>query len=145
MLIMMIAYTWSFEPKTDWSANYAKASEIRQYFQDFCDRHDLQRYIELEHQVLGAEWSDDEAQWTIDVKDLHTNIRLQSTADILISATGILNKWKWPLIPGLDSFKGKLLHSAAWNDTVDLSGKSVGLIGNGYDNHELSIQLSTST
>lgn len=25
-----------------------------------------------------------------------------------------LSKWKWPEIPGLFDFKGKLLHSAKW-------------------------------
>lgn len=128
---LAIGYTWSFEPKTDWSANYASASEIRQYFTNFCTRHGLQKYIELEHQVLSAEWSKDDAQWQINVEDLRTNTQVQTTAHVLISATGILNKWKLPLIPGLHSFKGKLLHSAAWDKTVNLSDKIVALIGNG--------------
>ena len=124
-------YTWSFEPKTDWSANYASASEIRQYFTDFCNRHGLSKYISLEHEVLGAEWSEDDAKWRVTVRNLRTSRELQTTAHVLVNATGILNKWKWPLIPGLHSFKGNLLHSAAWDKTVNLSGKTVGLIGNG--------------
>ncbi len=130
---LAVGYTWSFEPKTDWSANYATASEIRQYFTDFCSHHDLQKYISLEHLVLGAEWSEDDAEWRVNVRNLRTNRELRTTAHVLISATGILNKWSWPLIPGLHSFKGKLLHSAAWDKSVDLSDKTVGLIGNGYD------------
>lgn len=39
--------------------------------------------------------------------------------DILIQATGALNNWKWPSIPGLHSFKGKLLHSATWDEDYD--------------------------
>ena len=144
-----IAYTWSFEPKTDWSANYASASEIRQYFTHFCMKNGLEEYIELEHQVVGAEWSEDEGQWHVNVKDLKTGRQLETTAHVLISATGILNKWKWPSIPGLHSFKGKLLHSAAWDETTDLSGKRVGLIGNGYDScmaiKRTGVELSTST
>ncbi|MCJ1260534.1 hypothetical protein MMC22_000395 [Lobaria immixta] len=124
-------YTWSFEPKTDWSSIYAGSPEIRQYFTDFCTRHELQKYIELEHQVLSAVWSEDDAQWQVNVEDLRTNTRRQTTAHVLINASGILNKWKWPLIPGLHSFKGRLLHSAAWEKTVELSDKTVGLIGNG--------------
>ncbi|PGG95902.1 hypothetical protein AJ79_09812 [Helicocarpus griseus UAMH5409] len=124
-------YTWSFEPKTDWSANYASSSEIRQYFTDFCTRHALQKYIKLEHRVLSAEWLQEDAQWRVTVEDLVTKAQLQTVAHIFINAAGILNNWKWPDIPGLHLFKGKMLHSAAWDDAVDLQGKTVGLIGNG--------------
>ncbi|GME64939.1 hypothetical protein AJ79_09812 [Neofusicoccum parvum] len=124
-------YTYSFEPKTDWSANYAGSDEIRQYFTCFCARHGLDKYIRLEHQVVAAKWEDKAAQWLVTVKDLRTGSETQTRAHVLISATGILNKWKWPAIDGLHSFKGKLLHSAAWDSSVDLEGKTVGLIGNG--------------
>jgi cation diffusion facilitator CzcD-associated flavoprotein CzcO len=36
-------------------------------------------------------------------------------AEVVISATGLLNKWKWPTIEGLHEFQGKLLHSANWD------------------------------
>ena len=42
-----------------------------------------------------------------------------------------ISKWKWPDIPGLNDFKGQLIHSAAWNADVDLKGKRVCVIGNG--------------
>lgn len=52
--------------------------------------------------------------------------------DIFINASGILNNWKWPDLEGLHGFAGKLLHSANFDRTFDLTGKRVGLIGNGY-------------
>lgn len=51
--------------------------------------------------------------------------------DILVNASGILNNWQWPAIKGLDRYKGKLLHTANWDEDVQLEGKHVGLIGNG--------------
>lgn len=50
---------------------------------------------------------------------------------MLINGSGILNKWRWPDIKGLHSFRGKLLHSARWDQTIDWTGKRVALIGNG--------------
>ncbi len=132
-------YTWSFEPKTDWSATYASASEIQQYFADFCTRHDLHKYISLQHQVIGAEWLEERAEWRVKVQDLRTNTHLETSAHVLINAGGFLSRWKWPDIPGLHSFKGRLLHSAAWEKTVDLRDKRVGLIGNGYDYAHCSV------
>ena len=52
---------------------------------------------------------------------------------------GGLSRWSWPDIEGLDTFKGKLVHSAewelgegevGWKDTVkDWNDKVVGVIG----------------
>lgn len=50
---------------------------------------------------------------------------------VLINATGFLNDWKWPKIPGLNDFKGTLLHSANWDTNVDYEGKDVAVIGTG--------------
>ncbi|KAG7096480.1 hypothetical protein E1B28_003911 [Marasmius oreades] len=55
----------------------------------------------------------------------------QDEADILISALGILEVIRCPDIPGLDTFKGNIFHSGAWDHTVELKGKRVGVIGNG--------------
>jgi cation diffusion facilitator CzcD-associated flavoprotein CzcO len=43
----------------------------------------------------------------------------------------VLNNWKWPSIPGLFEYKGTLLHTANWDERINLKGKRVGLIGNG--------------
>jgi cation diffusion facilitator CzcD-associated flavoprotein CzcO len=41
------------------------------------------------------------------------------------------SNWQWPKIPGLHSFRGKLLHSAAWDTSYDWAGKNVAVIGIG--------------
>lgn len=124
-------YTWSFEPKTDWSANYASAQEIHHYFRDFCDKYRLAPYIKLQHQVTDAKWDESQGLWHVTIADLKTGNTIQKSAQILLNAGGILNAWRFPPIPGIESFKGVLVHSAAWKEGLDLRGKTVGLIGNG--------------
>lgn len=41
------------------------------------------------------------------------------------------SKWKWPAIKGREAFEGKMLHSANWDNSVDLRGKKVAVIGSG--------------
>lgn len=41
------------------------------------------------------------------------------------------SSFKWPNIPGIDTFKGKLMHSARWDAKYDLKGKTVAVIGGG--------------
>jgi cation diffusion facilitator CzcD-associated flavoprotein CzcO len=127
-------YTWSFEPKLDWSAVYASSREIFQYFKDFATKYRLHDYIQTLHQVNGAKWDDSKGCWNVTIRNLSTGQDIQESCDILINAGGILNNWRWPAIPGLDKYKGVLLHTANWNDDVQLEGKHVGLIGNGLAN-----------
>jgi cyclohexanone monooxygenase len=124
-------YTWSFEPKTDWSANYATSKEIFQYFKDFSKKYGLDRYIQLRHEVVSAIWDEEHLQWHVTVKDLETGDLRVESAHVLVNAGGILNKYRYPPIPGIKTYNGTLVHSAAWPEDLDLSGKVVGLIGNG--------------
>ncbi|KAH8848465.1 hypothetical protein MCOR27_000787 [Pyricularia oryzae] len=137
-------YTWSFEPKTDWSANYASSKEILKYFKDFSTKYGLQKYIQLRHQVVGAQWDQNKALWTVSVKNLQTGDTFQSQARVLINAGGILNAWRYPAIPGIESFQGQLIHSAAWPEQEpDMTGKTVGLIGNGSSGIQILPAIKT--
>jgi len=55
------------------------------------------------------------------IKDLKTGFIISDSCDIFLSASGVLNDWKWPSIPGLHTFGGKLLHSAKWDEEYDYS------------------------
>lgn len=133
-----VNYTYTFEPKGDFSGVYGTATETRKYFEDFRTRHGLGKYCKLRHRVVGAQWIDELTRWKVQVEDLANGKVVYDSCDILINACGYLNAWRWPTIPGLARFKGTLLHSANWDSQVDLADKCVGLIGNGYLGHLLT-------
>lgn len=41
------------------------------------------------------------------------------------------SSYKYPNIPGIGEYEGKLMHSAAWDADYDLTGKTVAIIGGG--------------
>jgi cation diffusion facilitator CzcD-associated flavoprotein CzcO len=47
---------------------------------------------------------------------VETDETFEDDADVLIAARGALNDIAWPQIPGLRSFEGEVMHSAAWNE-----------------------------
>jgi len=49
------------------------------------------------------------------VENTKTGEVIEDDADVLLSARGNLNDISWPKIPGLETFKGEVMHSAAWN------------------------------
>ncbi|OQD79940.1 hypothetical protein PENANT_c041G06287 [Penicillium antarcticum] len=124
-------YVWSFDPHPTWSSTYASSKEIFDYFKRFQFRFNLSEKTKVGHQVIGAKWNESSAKWNIDIKNNAENSVVHDSCDVLVNAGGILNAWRWPAIPGLHDFKGKLVHSAAWDETLDLTNKHVGLIGNG--------------
>lgn len=111
---------------------YASGSQIRGYFEDFQSKYDLAKYCKTKHEVNFAEWKEGQGQWRVQVRDLTTDRTSSETCQILINATGVLNDPQWPDIPGLHDFHGQLIHSAKWDENINLEGKRVGLIGNGY-------------
>lgn len=124
-------YTWSFEPNLDWSAVYPPAQEIFNYFEGFAKKYNLHQYVKTQHQVIGAYWDNKNGGYDVKVKDIASGTVVSDHCDILVNASGILNNWQWPKIPGLDKYKGTLLHTANWDPSTSLEGKHVGLIGNG--------------
>lgn len=111
---------------------YVSRSQICQYFEDFSAKYGLAKYCKTAHEVKRAAWNDQEGHWRVEVFELATGKTTVEDCEILINAAGVLNQSKWPDIPGLRDFQGQLVHSAKWDEGVELKGKSVGLIGNGY-------------
>jgi len=121
-------FTWARNPA--WSAYYSSSEEIWQYFKDVATKYELEKYVQFKTTVESATWNEDRGQWKVSILGADGK-REDDWCDILISGSGVLNSWKYPNIPGLDLFKGKLMHSAQWDNTYDLTGKTVAVIGGG--------------
>lgn len=117
-------YSFSFEPKVDWSRPYAPQPEIRAYFEQFAEKYDLLQHCRFGAEVESAVWSDEQARWTLGLANGES-----VEAEIVISALGMFNDLSEPVIEGLDAFEGTRFHSARWNWDHDLSGETVGVIG----------------
>lgn len=59
-------------------------------------------------------------QRKVDVEKVATGEVFSDEADVVISARGGLNDYVWPKIDGLWSFKGKIVHSAAWDTSYGI-------------------------
>ncbi|KAK5048147.1 hypothetical protein LTR84_005817 [Exophiala bonariae] len=124
-------YQFAWEPNPDWTSFYSPWSEILQYFRDIAKKYELYRFIQFKQQVTSATWSEDEGIWSLTINSLETQEETSDWCHILVNATGVLNNWKWPDVPGLHSFKGTLMHSAAWDENYDVTGKKVAVLGCG--------------
>ncbi|MEU9198033.1 flavin-containing monooxygenase [Streptomyces hundungensis] len=119
-------YSFSFAPNPDWPRTFSGQEHIRAYLDHVADTFRLRPHIRLDHEVTMMRWDAERLRWKIEVANGTT-----LTADVVVSATGPLSDPKMPEIPGLDTFPGKVFHSARWDHDYDLRGKRVAMVGTG--------------
>jgi len=122
------AYTYSFAPNPEWSSYYATGEEIRRYFVKVADDYGVAPYIRYNSEVVDCAYDEASATWTVEIAG---GEKLE--ADIVICASGVLHHPKMPDIAGLDSFEGRAMHSARWDENVKLDGARVGIVENDED------------
>ena len=123
-------YRYSFDKDLlqdyDWTTRYLEQEDILAYLNHVVDRFDLRRDIQLNTEVTGAEYDEGRDVWVV-----RTSVGEEVTARYLVNALGLLAKTNMPDIPGRDSFAGTLVHTNAWPEDLDITGKRVGVIGTG--------------
>ncbi|KAK8913315.1 putative sterigmatocystin biosynthesis monooxygenase stcW [Metarhizium anisopliae] len=117
-------------------SRYATSLEIKNYLKAVARRFRLDENISYNRKVVSATWSDDTSTWTVQTSHGDT-----IESEILVNAGGILNNPQMPNIEGLDTFTGPTLHTAAWDSSVHLEGKTVAIIGSGASSIQVLPQL----
>ncbi|MGB7365201.1 MAG: NAD(P)/FAD-dependent oxidoreductase [Rhodococcus sp. (in: high G+C Gram-positive bacteria)] len=118
-------YSYSFAPRA-WTSHFGKRDEVWEYLRDVAAEHGLRDRIRFDTEVSRASYDADNQNWTVDTAAGDT-----LTADVLITATGQLNRPKLPTITGMDLFEGPIFHTAEWPADLDLAGKRVAIVGSG--------------
>ncbi|MPY62646.1 flavin-containing monooxygenase [Streptomyces spongiae] len=118
-------YSFSFAPNPDWPRAFSGQEHIRAYLEHVTDVFRLRPHIRFNSEVTRMTWDSERLRW-----DIETSAGRLS-ADVVVSATGPLSDPRIPDIPGIDSFPGKVFHSARWDHDYDLRGKRVAMVGTG--------------
>ncbi|MFD4952389.1 flavin-containing monooxygenase [Streptomyces sp. NPDC058451] len=118
-------YSFSFAPNPDWPRTFSGQEHIRAYLEHITDVFGLRPHLRLNSEVTRMTWDGERLRW--DIETTGGNL----SADVVVSATGPLSEPRIPDIPGLDSFPGKVFHSARWDHGHDLAGKRVAVVGTG--------------
>ena len=118
-------YGFSFASNATWSRRFSPQAEIWTYLRDVAERFRVLPHIRFRHDVQEARWEHEHTRWRI-----RTSAGTY-TADVLVAAPGALAEPRLPDIPGIESFAGPILHSARWDNDLDLFRKRVAVVGTG--------------
>ncbi len=124
--IPSFSYQFSFERRTDWSRIYAPGRELYAYARHCAEKYGVRERVRFHTRVLGARFDDESDLW-----HLETSTGQEITSRFVIGATGVLTQPKHPELPGLTDFTGTTVHTARWDEDLDLHDRSVGIIGTG--------------
>ena len=123
-------YRYSFDKdllkQGKWTSRYLTQPEIIEYLNGFADKYDLRRTYRFNTKVAATHFDERTGLWRVT-----TDRGEQVTAKYLVTGLGLLSATNKPAFQGVDSYRGQIFHTGAWPEGVELSGKRVGVIGNG--------------
>jgi monooxygenase len=121
---------YRFRPWTQAKA-IADGPSILRYVRDTAAEAGIDRHIRFGHRVVRAEWSSQDAHWTVEA--VHDGERVRLTCGFLYACSGYYryDAGHTPHFPGMERFGGTVIHPQHWPENLDYAGKKVVVIGSG--------------
>jgi cation diffusion facilitator CzcD-associated flavoprotein CzcO len=126
-------YTFGYRFKPWTGPPIATAAEILKYMGEVIEENDLARHIRYRHQISAASWSSADKRWTIEALRTDSGESVRFSASFLWMCQGYYRHAEGytPQWPGMDRFRGQIVHPQTWPEGLELSAKRVVVIGSG--------------
>jgi cation diffusion facilitator CzcD-associated flavoprotein CzcO len=118
-------YSFSFAPNPNWTRSFSPQPEIWDYLKRCARDFGILPHVRFRHEVREAAWDNAAQRWRIETSQGRFN------ANVLVMASGALSEPSLPSLPGVESFKGSMFHSARWRHDVELRERRVAVVGTG--------------
>ena len=127
-------YQYSFDRDLyePWKTKFVQGPDVLAYLNKVVDRYDLRAHIHLETGMTSADFDEVFGIWTV-----RTDRGVTYRARFLVTALGLLSATNTPDLHGIEHFEGRIVHTGAWPEELDLNGKRVGVIGNGSTGNQV--------
>ena len=128
----MYTLGYSFRPWKDAKA-IADGPAILSYIREVASDHGIDARIRYGHRVVAARWSTPEARWTVEIEQGPEGRKTTITCGFLWMCSGYYDyaAGYTPEFPGIERFKGRIVHPQKWTEDIDYTGKKVVVIGSG--------------
>ena len=123
---------FSFKPWTE-AKSIADGPSILAYLKETVAQFGIDQHIRYGQLVSKAEWSSDNATWTVTSTDKHTGESKTIECSFLFMCSGYYSykKGHTPEFAGRERFTGTIVHPQEWPLNLDYAGKRVVVIGSG--------------
>lgn len=125
-------FTLSF-PWEPWTRKemIADGADIWQYMADAARKHRIDEHIRFNTRVVSADWDSTTDTWTLQTEE--NGVPKTYRGRFLFFASGYYNYDEpySPPFPGIEEFKGDVVHPQFWPESLDYTGKRLIVIGSG--------------
>ena len=118
-------YAYSFAPY-DWSRTHVRRAEIQEYLEHVAESFGVMSSIRFKETVESVTWDDASSEYVV-----RTAAGESERFAFVVSCVGLFAAPQYPVWPGLEDFRGEVVHTAEWDETLDISGKRVAVVGTG--------------
>lgn len=136
-----------FPPPPEY-ANFMHNRDQVKYFDHYADKFDLRKHIYLYYVVDSVVQNDDfesTGQWTVTVTNTETNKQSRLVASAVMICTGHHSYPHIPPFPGLDKFKGKVIHTHSYKDHKPFDDQRVVIVGIGNSGGDIAVELGRAS
>ncbi|KAL4862954.1 hypothetical protein BDV12DRAFT_178125 [Aspergillus spectabilis] len=124
-------YSYSFAPNPNFTQMFPPQEEILNYLTSVVRQYRVDQHFTGGVEWTGATWNEKTQTWLVTLENIETKQVFAQECQILISAVGGLVNPQELKIPGAETFRGEIIHTARWKAGADLTDKHVAVIGNG--------------
>ncbi len=124
--IPSVLYSISAEPNPNRSRRYSPQPEILAYLKSVVAKHQLEQYLRFDSEIIDLEYEEQNGFWKL--RDRHGR---STTVRAVILALGPFQKPSLPNLSGMETFQGKIVHSAKWDNNLNIKEQRVAVIGTG--------------
>ena len=126
----MYTLGFRFRPWTGRKA-IADGGPILDYVNSTAAMYGIDKHIRLNHKVLGADWSNADNRWTVQIENNGTLSTI--TCSFLFLCSGYYNYEQGyvPTFAGSEDFTGPIIHPQNWPEDLDYADKNIVVIGSG--------------
>ncbi|MBD2858776.1 NAD(P)/FAD-dependent oxidoreductase [Spongiibacter sp. KMU-158] len=119
-----------FEP-WDSDVTIADGGDILDYIVRTAKKYGIDKNIRYRHRMLSANWESANSRWVLTVSTPEGEQTF--TCNFLYSCSGYYNyaQGYTPDFPGIETFKGELVHPQFWDQQSGVAGKKITVIGSG--------------
>jgi cation diffusion facilitator CzcD-associated flavoprotein CzcO len=127
----LYTFGFSFRPWRE-EKSIAEGGLILNYLRETAVEYGIDRKIRYGHKVTRASWNSSDMRWTLDV-DRDGGAPARYTCNFLHLCAGYydFDAGYMPGWPGMERFRGRIVHPQKWPEDLDYQGRRVVVIGSG--------------
>lgn len=114
---------------------------VLNYFQSYAGRFDIKKHIKFSHLVIRVQPIENN-KWEVIVKNLPNDKFETLIYDVVFVCTSRFSALRYPSIPGMTEFQGKMLHSHDYRTAEAFRNESILLMGSGASGLDMVYHLS---